>query len=96
MKSSHLLPLLLAVTCLAACAQRADPAARAAQMGTELRKRFGSADTNVDGRLTREEAQGRMPWVYRNFDAIDTTHAGAVTMEQIQSYAMTQRSARQK
>ncbi|KWT85244.1 hypothetical protein APY03_4047 [Variovorax sp. WDL1] len=96
MRASRLIPLLLAVSCIAACAQRADPSARAAQMGTELRKRFGSADANVDGRLTREEAKGKMPWVYRNFDAIDSTRAGAVTMQQIESYALTQRSQRQK
>lgn len=35
----------------------------------------------------REEAKGRMPGVYRNFDAIDTAHTGAVTMEQIEAYA---------
>ncbi|MBS0429371.1 MAG: hypothetical protein JSR41_18995 [Proteobacteria bacterium] len=76
-----------------ALAQTPDPA-RQEQLRTELRKRFGAADANVDGRLTREEAKGRMPGVYRNFDAIDTAHTGAVTMEQIEAYAASRRGRR--
>ena len=59
-----------------------------------MRKRFGAADANVDGRLTRDEAKGRMPWVYRNFEAIDSAHTGAVTMEQIEAYAASRRGRR--
>ncbi|UVH60305.1 EF-hand domain-containing protein [Variovorax paradoxus] len=96
MTTRHVLPLLLAAVSFAACAQAPD-AGRAEQMRTELHKRFGAADTNVDGRLTRDEARGKMPWVYRNFDAIDSAHAGSVTMAQIEAYAVTQqRSSRQK
>lgn len=85
--------ILLALTSIAAFAQ-APAGQRAERMQTELRKRFGAADTNVDGQLTREEA-GKMPWVSKNFDAIDTTHKGSVTMAEIETYAMTQRGARQ-
>ncbi|HPR45397.1 MAG TPA: calcium-binding protein, partial [Ottowia sp.] len=59
-------------------------------------QRFGAADTNVDGRLTRDEAKGHMPWVYRNFDAIDTAHTGAVTMQQIEAYAASTRRSRRQ
>ncbi|MDR6518242.1 hypothetical protein [Variovorax atrisoli] len=96
MKTCHVLLLALATASFAACAQTPD-AGRAAQMRTELHKRFGAADIDADGRLTRDEARGRMPWVYRNFDAIDRARAGSVTMEQIEAYAMTQQPrARQK
>lgn len=89
-----LFPLLAgAMFSAQALAQTPDPA-RQEQLRTELRKRFGAADANVDGRLTREEAKGRMPGVYRNFDAIDTAHTGAVTMEQIEAYAASQRGRR--
>ncbi|MDI3380731.1 hypothetical protein ACFPPF_08125 [Xenophilus aerolatus] len=74
-------------------AQAPDPARRE-QLRTELHKRFGAADANVDGRLTRDEAKGKMPWVYRNFDAIDSAHTGAVTMDQIEAYAASQRGQR--
>jgi hypothetical protein len=98
---SHKLPrqrLLLAVAAAllpttAAFAQAAD-AGRAAQMQAELKKRFAAADANADGRLTREEAQGKMPRVYQNFDAIDATHQGFVTLADIQAYAIAQRGAR--
>lgn len=85
--------LLLALTSVAACAQ-APGGQRAERMQTELRKRFGAADTNVDGQLTRDEAS-KMPWVSKNFDAIDTTRKGSVTLAEIEAYAMTQRGARQ-
>lgn len=84
---------LLAGAMLSAQAQAPDPA-RQEQLRTELRKRFGAADANVDGRLTRDEAKGKMPWVYRNFDAIDSAHIGAVTMEQIEAYAASRRGRR--
>jgi len=96
MTTRHLLPLLLAAVSFAACAQAPD-VGRVEQMRTELHKRFGAADTNVDGRLTRDEARGKMPWVYRNFDAIDSARAGSVTMAQIEAHAVTQqRNSRQK
>ncbi|AGU49991.1 EF-hand-like domain-containing protein [Variovorax paradoxus B4] len=78
--------LVLAASSFAACAQTAD-ASRTAQLRTELHKRFAAADSNTDGRLTRDEARGKMPRVYRDFDAIDSTRAGAVTMAQIEAYA---------
>lgn len=36
-----------------------------------------------------------MPWVSKNFDAIDTARKGSVTLAEIEAYAMTQRGARQ-
>lgn len=88
--------LLLATLCAASAqAQQPDPA-RAKKLRTEAHQRFGAADTNVDGRLTRDEAKGHMPWVYRNFDAIDTAHTGAVTMQQIEAYAASTRRSRRQ
>lgn len=84
---------LLVLASIAACAQTPG-GQRAERMQTELRKRFGAADTNVDGQLTRDEAS-KMPWVSKNFDAIDTTRKGSVTLAEIEAYAMTQRGARQ-
>jgi hypothetical protein len=91
--ATSVLAALLVLTSAAAAAQ-APAGQRAERMQTELRKRFGAADTNVDGQLTREEAS-KMPRVSKNFDAIDTTHKGSVTMAEIEAYAMTQRGTRQ-
>ena len=64
---------------------------RLAQMRGELQKRFTAADANGDGKLTRDEAKGRMPMVEKNFDAIDTARTGAITLGDIESYAITQK-----
>lgn len=57
---------------------------------TVMQQRFESADSNHDGRISREDARDRMPFVYRNFDAIDTEHRGYVTLPQIEAYAARQ------
>jgi len=93
----HLLiaSLVAALPVSAALAQGAD-AGRAAQMQAELQKRFAAADANGDGQLTRDEAKGKMPMVYKRFDEIDAAHKGAVTLADIQAYAVAQRAARAK
>ncbi|WP_454738844.1 calcium-binding protein [Cupriavidus necator] len=48
--------------------------------------RFANADTDHDGRLTREEAKAGMPNVYKHFDAIDTARQGSVSKDEIAAY----------
>jgi Ca2+-binding EF-hand superfamily protein len=86
--------LAATVPATAALAQTAD-SGRAARMQAELQKRFAAADANADGRLTRDEAKGKMPRVYEHFDEIDAAHNGFVTLADIQAYAISQRGARQ-
>jgi hypothetical protein len=57
-----------------------------------LADRFAAADVNHDGKLTLEEATGKMPMVARNFDKIDKTKKGYVTLEDLQTFAQ-ERSA---
>ncbi|MBU0748910.1 MAG: EF-hand domain-containing protein [Gammaproteobacteria bacterium] len=64
--------------------------ARQEKMRADLQKRFTAADTNADGRLSRDEAKGGMPRVYRNFDAIDAEKTGVITLEQIVAFASRQ------
>jgi Ca2+-binding EF-hand superfamily protein len=78
----------------AALAQTAEPGGRGAQMAAELQKRFAAADTNGDGRLTRDEAKAKMPMVYKHFDEIDTTHSGSVTLADIAAYARAKQGTR--
>lgn len=49
-----------------------------------LEQRFAQADANKDGQVTREEAKGVMPRLFRNFERVDADHSGAVTMAEIQ------------
>lgn len=74
-------------------AQGAD-SVRQDQMRAELQKRFTAADTNADGKLTREEAKRGMPRIYRSFDAIDTAKTGSVSLEQITAFAEQQSGRR--
>jgi hypothetical protein len=55
-----------------------------------LDKNFDIADKNHDGKLTREEAQnGPVPFIARNFDAIDTRQQGTVTKKDVHAYIAT-------
>jgi hypothetical protein len=77
--------LLVVATTLSGCARAQGQ--RAARMMQDLEQRFALADTNHDGRLTREEAHAGMPWAERNFDAIDTAHAGSIDLAQVKAFA---------
>lgn len=79
---------LLATACFTSnvAAQGAD-SARQGKMRAELQKRFTAADTNADGKLSRNEAKAGMPRVYGNFDAIDVEKTGAVSLEQIAAFS---------
>jgi len=59
-------------------AQGAPPPRRVAAGGD----RFRDADRNGDGRLSRVEAQA-MPFVARNFDAIDANRDGYITRDEL-------------
>jgi hypothetical protein len=83
--------LVLAWIAASAEAQDTD---RAKHMAAEMQKRFAAADKNGDGRLTRDEAQAGMPYVYKHFDEIDKTKQGQVSLAEIAAFAREQRAAR--
>lgn len=68
---------------------------RAARMDNELKARFTKADVNGDGKLTRDEAKGKMPRVYANFDKIDVNHVGYLTVEDIENFVQDKIAAKQ-
>ena len=53
----------------------------------EIAERFAKCDTNHDGKLTKEEANGCMPRIYSNFSYIDSTNKSYVTVAEIQAMA---------
>jgi Ca2+-binding EF-hand superfamily protein len=86
---------IMSLLALGAAAHAQSPnAARVEKARTELQKRFDAADTNKDGKLTREEAQAKMPKVYKNFDAIDASHAGAISLADIEAFVVSKKGAR--
>jgi Ca2+-binding EF-hand superfamily protein len=80
----------------AAHAQAPDAARmeKAQKARTELQKRFEAADTNKDGKLTREEAHAKMPKVYKNFDAIDAGHTGTISLADIETFVVSKKGSR--
>jgi Ca2+-binding EF-hand superfamily protein len=81
--------LLVAATACSASMLAAVPAQ--AQLfdnkGSMLEKRFKMADKDSDGKLTRAEAEAGMPLIARNFDRIDTSKKGYLTLDEIKSAA---------
>jgi Ca2+-binding EF-hand superfamily protein len=53
----------------------------------KIEEKFKAADTNHDGKLTREEAKVGMPRVARAFDRIDVEKKGYLTLEKLQAFA---------
>jgi hypothetical protein len=89
--------LALALAALAAAATAQDAGAgggHAGRRAAEMQQRFAAADTNQDGRLTREEAQAGMPFVFQHFDEIDKQKAGSITMADIAAYARERHAAK--
>ena len=85
--------MVLPVLGTAAHAQ-APNTARLEKARTELQKRFEAADTNKDGKLTREEAQAKMPKVYKNFDAIDVSHTATISLADIETFVVSKKGSR--
>ena len=73
---------------------KADPEKCRAEMQALSRERFKKADTNGDGRLSREEAEKGMPEVARNFERIDANKDGVVTLEELEAARKARAGAR--
>jgi len=78
-----LLAAALALSTSAVFAQ--DRSAKVQQAKEKIEERFKAADTNHDGKLTKDEAKTGMPKVYEKFDEIDTGKTGFVTLEQVEA-----------
>ena len=66
------------------------PASAGPANGGGLAQRFAAANVTHDGRLTREQAERSMPFLARDFDAIDIDHKGYVTLPEIRAFAAQQ------
>ena len=50
--------------------------------GPRLKRHFRQADSDQNHRLNRQEAK-RIPWISRNFNALDGDWDGSVTLEEL-------------
>ncbi len=58
-----------------------------ASRNKEIQERFAKCDTNHDGKLTLNEANGCMPRIYDHFSRIDQQNRGYVTVAEIEAMA---------
>jgi len=74
----------------------AQQANRAQQFQAKLAERFGAADQDKDGWITRAEADAGMPFVARHFDQIDTQSKGRLSQDDIVAYIASRAAERQR
>lgn len=63
-------------------------------MADRAQQRFADADTDHDGRLSRDEARAGTPRLADHFDEIDSDHDGMLTTAEILDYIKQRRGAR--
>ncbi len=93
MKYSKKILLLLAAT-LFSTAAYSEEQNRAQRLDIKLQERFAKADVDKNGYVSAAEVDGKMPFVARNFAAIDTTGRGSVTLDEIRAYAINRKTDR--
>ena len=76
---------------LGGCAQ---DGSRSEKMAAKAKERFSAADTNHDGKLSRDEAASGMPRIADHFDAIDTDGDGQLSPAEIIAYVKQRRGSR--
>lgn len=80
------LSLASSAAVMAADASGVQPQPASLQEQSTVRAMFTFADLNNDGQLTRAEAKGRLPITFSNFENIDTTQRGWISVEQFAAF----------
>ena len=83
-KTSLIATLLAATTASIAYAQAPADAPRG-ERGQKMQERLKAADTNGDGKVSRDEANASLPGIAKNFDAIDSNKDGFITMDELRA-----------
>ena len=74
--------------------RRAGRSGRGAKGGSKFDHYFARADSDVDGVLSRAEAERGLPRVAKKFDRIDRDRDGRLTREEMQAWLAARRAAR--
>ena len=85
---------LLAVLALGLSGCAGAREARSQQMMERAQQRFADADSDHDGRLSRDEARAGTPRLADHFDEIDSDHDGQLTTAEIVDYIKQRRGSR--
>lgn len=93
MKHRKNLILLMVVTLVSMTACSGEQS-RAQRLDAKLQERFANADVDKNGYVSATEVDGKMPFVARNFTAIDTTGRGSVTLDEIRAYVISKKASR--
>lgn len=82
------LKISLIATMLAATSAFAEAPADAprGERAQKMLERFKAADSNGDGKISREEANASLPRIARHFDEIDTNKDGFITKEELRAF----------
>jgi Ca2+-binding EF-hand superfamily protein len=84
----HTAAILSLISLLALSSQ---PALAQGNMLKQLEARFGAADKDHDGKLSKAEAKAGMPRVAQHFEKIDADNTGFITLAQIEAFMAQQK-----
>jgi Ca2+-binding EF-hand superfamily protein len=76
---------LLALSAASLAHAEAPADAQKGDRAQKMQARLKAADTNGDGKISREEANASLPGIAKNFDAIDTNKDGFISMDELQA-----------
>lgn len=88
--------VLLVALALFSSVALSEEQSRAQRLDAKLQERFANADADKNGYVSAAEVDGKMPFVAKNFAAIDTTGRGSVTLDEIRAYAISQKAKRKE
>jgi Ca2+-binding EF-hand superfamily protein len=80
---TSLIATLLALTSASVAYAQAPADAPKGERAQKMLERIKAADTNSDGKISREEANASLPRIAKNFDTIDANKDGFVTMDEL-------------
>ena len=81
-----LVATLLALSTASAAYAQAPAEAQKGDRAQKMHERLKAADTNGDGKISREEANASLPHIAKNFDAIDANNDGFITIDELRAF----------
>lgn len=92
-----LIAAVLATFCVAGVhAQDAATSTEKPKRVEKFAEKFGAADSNHDGFLTRDEAAKGLPRIAKHFDTVDTDHDGKLSPQEVAQFLAVKRKTREQ
>jgi Ca2+-binding EF-hand superfamily protein len=80
---TSLIATLLAISTVSIAYAQAPADAPKGERAQKMHERLKAADTDGDGKISREEANASLPGIAKNFDALDTNKDGSLSKEEL-------------